>query len=166
MARGASLSLTRRRGRDRAPGGHGSSRAHHSAGGVVVRDGSVLLICPRPGRWQLPKGHLEPGEDSATAATREVAEETGVEARIVTALGAIDFSYRAGRRLVVKRVDYFLMEYASGSVEACHCREVEMASWFAADEAVERLSFDNERDVVRRALSWLAGETWLAGERP
>jgi len=34
------------------------------------------------GLWSLPGGHIEPGETARAAATREVQEETGVEAEI------------------------------------------------------------------------------------
>ena len=44
---------------------------HHSAGGLVMLEGKILLISTRQGRrWQLPKGHLEPGETSEQAAIR------------------------------------------------------------------------------------------------
>jgi 8-oxo-dGTP diphosphatase len=57
--------------------------------GAVIRDetGRLLLIRrgrePGAGRWSLPGGRLEPGESPATAAAREVAEETG----LVVAIG-------------------------------------------------------------------------------
>ncbi len=50
-----------------------------TAGGGLVsnRRGDYLLI-NRNGLWDLPKGHLEPGEDIETCSLREVQEETGV----------------------------------------------------------------------------------------
>jgi 8-oxo-dGTP pyrophosphatase MutT (NUDIX family) len=53
-----------------------------AAGGIITApDGQRLLIL-RNGRWDLPKGKVEAGETLQQAALREVAEETGVEARI------------------------------------------------------------------------------------
>ncbi len=50
-----------------------------AAGGVVTdADGSMLLI-RRNGRWDLPKGKVEPGETLLQAALREVEEETGIK---------------------------------------------------------------------------------------
>ena len=50
-----------------------------AAGGVVVRDGKVLLVHrPRYDDWTLPKGKLDPGESFEDAALREVEEETGL----------------------------------------------------------------------------------------
>ncbi len=54
-------------------------RMVEAAGGLVGdRDGRVLMI-KRNGWWDLPKGHVEKGEDHMQAAVREVAEETGIE---------------------------------------------------------------------------------------
>lgn len=53
-----------------------------AAGGIVTAsDGSMLLIF-RNGRWDLPKGKVEPAETLCQAALREVAEETGVHCQI------------------------------------------------------------------------------------
>ena len=54
-----------------------------AAGGVVVRDGRVLLVHrPRYDDWSLPKGKLDPGESFEEAALREVEEETGLRCRL------------------------------------------------------------------------------------
>lgn len=125
----------------------------HSAGGLVVRQGSVLLIATAGGRrWQLPKGHVEPGESSEQAAVREVREETGVFGRIVATLPGIDYSFveKDGRR-VRKHVDYYLLEYVTGEASGFDRHEVDDARWFDWDEALARLSHVNERRVAERA---------------
>ena len=125
----------------------------HSAGGLVTREGRVLLIATAGGRrWQLPKGHVEPGESVAQAAAREVREETGVRARIVAPLPGIDYFFveKNGRR-VRKHVDYFLLEYLDGDEADFDPKEVDAARWFPWEEALERLSHANERRVAERA---------------
>jgi 8-oxo-dGTP pyrophosphatase MutT (NUDIX family) len=50
-----------------------------AAGGLVENeDGEVLLIFRR-GKWDLPKGKLDPGETLEQCAVREVQEETGLQ---------------------------------------------------------------------------------------
>jgi 8-oxo-dGTP pyrophosphatase MutT (NUDIX family) len=132
---------------------------HHSAGGLVVRGEEVLLIAPRPGRWQLPKGHVERGEAPTEAAVREVREETGVWARVLEPLPSIDYTYEIeGRVRIHKRVDYFLMAYVDGSETDHDPREVTAARWFPWEEAIAQLSFDNEREVVRAGRRLEAGD--------
>ena len=123
----------------------------------MVRGGEVLLIAPRAGRWQLPKGHVERGEAPAEAAVREVREETGVLARVLAPLPSIDYTYDVeGRLRVHKRVDYYLMAYVEGSETDCDPREVIAARWYPWHEALTQLSFDNEREVLRSARRLLA----------
>lgn len=54
---------------------------------IVVKDRQVLLVKrggePYKGQWCLPTGFAESGESIAEAALRELAEETGVEGKIV-----------------------------------------------------------------------------------
>lgn len=51
-----------------------------SAGGVVLGPGNKIVVVNQNGNsWSLPKGHMDPGEDEATAAKREIYEEAGIE---------------------------------------------------------------------------------------
>ncbi|MBR5385691.1 MAG: NUDIX domain-containing protein [Bacteroidales bacterium] len=50
-----------------------------AAGGLVSNRRGDYLLISRSGLWDLPKGHLEEGEDIETCAMREVQEETGVD---------------------------------------------------------------------------------------
>ncbi|MFI6505399.1 NUDIX hydrolase [Nonomuraea typhae] len=54
-----------------------------TTGFVFVQDGSgrtLLTYVDRPGRgWEIPGGHVDPGEGVEAAAVRELAEETGFE---------------------------------------------------------------------------------------
>lgn len=129
------------------------SSFQHSAGGVVYREGEILLISPRCGhRWQLPKGHLESGESPQQAALREIQEETGVQGTPVTRLGSLEYDFRGpGGLLIHKRVDYFLFRYLSGSEQDFDVREVAEARWFSWQQGIVRLTFDNEREIVREA---------------
>lgn len=130
-----------------------------SAGGVVARDDEILLIALRDGRrWQLPKGHLEPGETAEEAAVREVREETGVRGRTVARLPSIEYWFVEGGRRIHKVVDYYLLDYAAGSADDFDPDEVSGARWFGWDEGIAKLSFDNEREVAAAARKlWRGG---------
>lgn len=60
-----------------------------SAGGVVLRDGKVIVVNQHGNSWSLPKGHVKEGESDLDAAIREIGEESGItELRLVRDLGS------------------------------------------------------------------------------
>ena len=81
-----------------------------AAGGVVVKDGKFVSIV-RHGIPDLPKGHIEKGEDPEQAALREVEEETGVsKLHIVKELPSTWHCYQVGEEWRLKRTYWYLME--------------------------------------------------------
>ncbi len=129
-----------------------------SAGGVVVHEGQVLVIVPTRRAADgshvlgLPKGHLDGGETLEQAAEREVREETGVTARLVSELGEVRYWYVRDRRRVAKSVYFFLFDYLSGDVSD-HDDEVLEARWMALEQAARELTYSGEREMVARALA-------------
>lgn len=121
------------------------------AGGIVTshRGRTPTYLLTRASRppydWVLPKGHIESGETPERAAAREVLEETGVEARVVKALG--DVTIESRRRDI--RVRYFLMRFRRmGTAE--ESREIR---WCSLRDAVRLLPHDNARELVLRAAA-------------
>jgi len=61
---------------------------HQVVAGLLVDDDAVLLALRSadrrwfPGVWDLPGGHIEPGEDARDALVRELGEELGVAAEV------------------------------------------------------------------------------------
>jgi 8-oxo-dGTP diphosphatase len=120
-----------------------------AAGGLVLRGGRVAIVHrPRYDDWSLPKGKLDEGESFEEAALREVEEETGLKCRLKRELG--DTSYR-DRKDRAKLVRYFEMEPASG--EFAPNDEVDELLWLEPGEALDRLSYDFDRELVSKQLS-------------
>jgi 8-oxo-dGTP diphosphatase len=113
-----------------------------AAGGVVVRDGQVLLVHrARYADWSLPKGKLEPGETWEDAALREVHEETGVHGRLGEFLGESHYSVNENP----KTVRWWLM---STDDEAAPSNEVDAVRWVGVEEAKRLLSYLHERQLL------------------
>jgi 8-oxo-dGTP pyrophosphatase MutT (NUDIX family) len=136
-----------------------STEREESFGGVVVRDGEVLVITPagRPQVATLPKGGPRTGEPPEVTAAREVREETGIEARVRKRLGDVRYRYRRGGVRVFKTVGFFLCEYVSGDT-ADHDHEVEDARWMPLEQARTELTYPGEREMIERALSKDSGD--------
>ncbi len=99
-----------------------------AAGGVVVRDGMVLLVHrPRYDDWTLPKGKLDPGESFEDAALREVEEETGLRCRLVRELPSTQYAV-SGRPKLVR---YWLMD--AGGRDALRAERRDGRAPLAAD---------------------------------
>jgi 8-oxo-dGTP diphosphatase len=85
-----------------------------SAGGLVVRDGKVLMVKVENLKgeivWTFPKGHLESGEGARQAALREVEEETGWSCRILNPLTTARYRFERHGRLVSKEVRWYRMD--------------------------------------------------------
>jgi 8-oxo-dGTP pyrophosphatase MutT (NUDIX family) len=140
----------------------------HSAGGVVLvpvgRQTFVALIEVQERRvLALPKGHLEEGEESVTTAVREVWEETGLRARPLVGLGEISYWFysRRQRARIAKRVEFFLLEYTSGS-PAKHNDEVDGVRLVPLHLAASTVSYQGEREVLQRAERYLLGDAGAA----
>lgn len=71
-----------------------ANRTEIIARAVIRRDGRILLVRQVGKKWSfLPGGHVEPGEPTELALTRELAEELGAKSTINSFLGAVEHGY-------------------------------------------------------------------------
>jgi 8-oxo-dGTP pyrophosphatase MutT (NUDIX family) len=127
-----------------------------SAGGVIVRctesGPQFLLILDGYGNWGFPKGHIDGAESPDVAARREIQEETGLGDLILRApLGMIDWYFRQQGRLIHKYCHYYLFESRDGDPTPEAEEGIVACGWYAEREAIETVSYDNARVVLRTA---------------
>ena len=124
-----------------------------AAGGVVLsREGNgrtrvAVIHRPKYMDWSLPKGKLEKGESFKEAALREVEEETGYRCEELRELPSVSYLDRKAR---TKLVRYWLMEPIKGKFEPHG--EVDELRWLTVREAGDLLTYDHDRELVRRAV--------------
>ena len=127
-----------------------------SAGGVVVRKNNnqtEVLICERfsENLIALPKGKPNEGEYEAATAIREVREETGINAIIKNKIKDIFYSFKSPNGIINKKVSFFLMEKIDGEISN-HDDEFDKVYWEKWDSALNKLSYQGEKDVLEKAI--------------
>lgn len=146
------------------------ARVETSAGGVIYRwrgeVPDILLIRDAYQHWGFPKGHVESGETPEGAALREVQEETGLDDLLLgPRLQTIDWYFRAGGNLIHKFCHFYLIEAPTGDAVPQVEEGITVCRWVPLPEAVETLSYENAREVLRSAAEALQGETAGAERR-
>jgi len=142
-----------------------------SAGGIVIRsiDGVPHLVAGRRRRqrdsvtWTLPKGTPNPPETLEETALREVAEETGLEVRLLSPIDSIEYTFVQGGTRIHKTVHYWLMEPVGGEL-ARHDHEFDEVRWVPLGEAPALLTFETERALVERAAAAVASRPGAPGQ--
>ena len=111
-----------------------------AAGGLVRNSRGDALMIMRDGRWDLPKGHVDPGEGLEECALREVAEECGIgDLRLERFLCTTYHIYeRNGWKL--KQTHWYAMQSNDPSPVPQTSEWIERAEWVAANEVERRLA--------------------------
>ena len=112
-----------------------------AAGGLVYNQRGELLMIQRLGRWDLPKGKMEPGEKSRDTALREVSEECGIpekELQLGDFCDATFHIYPRDGALQLKTTYWYFMKTTFAEAlqpqgeeditQACWCDEAQMAA--------------------------------------
>jgi bis(5'-nucleosidyl)-tetraphosphatase len=111
-----------------------------------------LLLHYLSGHWDFPKGKLEEGEDTTTAAIRELQEETGLtDAKLLDGFShelAYQFRGKDGQQ-IEKTVTFFLGRVTTKNVRISH--EHIGYVWIPYELAYRQLTFDNAKDLIKKA---------------
>jgi 8-oxo-dGTP diphosphatase len=119
-----------------------------AAGGLLWRDDRLAVVHrPRYDDWSLPKGKLEPGELLPETAVREVEEETGFAVRREGFAGRYQYEVGDGPKTVCVWRMHAVTERGRPD------DEVDELAWLRVDEALDRLTYALERDLLRRATA-------------
>ncbi|HEX6462298.1 MAG TPA: NUDIX domain-containing protein [Candidatus Saccharimonadales bacterium] len=138
----------------------GKTIQKRSAGGIVYSDGKILALRAIPqGEIILPKGTIEEGETPEQTAVREIFEETGYKTKIIAHLGSISYEFDEGDgKHYRKTVYHYLLELEDATREPTPNRmegEDFENVWFFIDEAFERLTHNDSKNMLKKALAIL-----------
>ena len=119
---------------------------------------NYLILNYSYGHWDFPKGNIENGESELDTIKREIMEETGI-----TDINFIDdfrqqisYRYKKKFKLVNKLVIYYIVETKSNKVVLSfeHVNFV----WLNYNDALNRLSFDNSKKILKNANEFLSSK--------
>lgn len=134
-----------------------------SAGVIVFRHKRsaprerVFLLLDYGRYWDLPKGHLKKGENDREAALRELEEETGIDdAELFDAFKQeMSYWFRDRKKgLIHKQVIFFLAETRTKQIKLSD--EHTDSIWLPLEEAIEKLTYKNAKELMREAGNFLA----------
>ena len=128
-----------------------------AAGGLVSNDGHELLLIFRRGKWDLPKGKLEDGENLEECAVREVEEETGLKNVTVTAPLLVTYhTYHEGTKFILKESHWYQMK-ATGKQELTPQKEEDIheIKWVEKNSLGTYLlnTFASVKDVLQAGMA-------------
>ena len=129
------------------------------AAGGYIQKGEEFLFIHRHGRWDLPKGKLEKGEQLQEAAIRECEEECGVKNLNITGqLGSTFHIYPFRGDLALKQSYWYRMKTDyKGVLKPQTGESIDEARWFKASDIRAKILPDTYmtiRDVVNEAMDW------------
>jgi ADP-ribose pyrophosphatase YjhB (NUDIX family) len=121
-----------------------------TSGGIVFRRNTttkqleILLIKDAKGRWTIPKGHVEEGEEPKQTAEREIREETGLqEMKVYSWLGKVNFRYRREHTLVLMTMHIYLVEGAGDTDKLQGEDWLTDIKWLQASDAVDKIAYED-----------------------
>ncbi|HZL76578.1 MAG TPA: NUDIX domain-containing protein [Bacteroidales bacterium] len=108
----------------------------YAAGGLVKHSSGRYLFIEKKGKLDLPKGHIEEGEEPETCALREVSEECGIKGhKIVKELQPSYHTYSWEGISYLKKTNWFLMDYDGKMIIEPQVKEgITSVEWLLPDE--------------------------------
>ncbi len=139
-----------------------------SAGAIVFRRESskikYLLIQYGWGHWEFPRGLIEKGESLEETARREIKEEVGIkDIKFIPGFKEwFKFFFKLKGKNIIKIATFLLAETRTKKVKLSH--EHKDYVWLEYEEALEKLTFKNSKEVLKKANDFLSRQS-LSGSK-
>ena len=132
-----------------------------AGGGLVVNENKEYLLIFRYGKWDLPKGKAEKGEDIESTALREVEEETALKgARIVSKMPETYHYYEHKGKSIIKKTSWFSMFASSKNQNLIPQlnEDIRKVEWMTQDEVCEALK-NSYRSIIELVDEFFDGRS-------
>ena len=124
-----------------------------SAGGIILREGKVVLVNQYKSSWSLPKGHVEEGEKPLEAAKREILEECGLtDLELVKELPPYQRSGRSSlNKKEMKTIIMFLFHTKQKDLKPID-KAISEAVWVKKEDAAAMLTRREDKEFFLRCM--------------
>lgn len=127
-----------------------------SCGAIIYRhekgELKILVLEMNMGHCSNCKGHVENDETEIETAIREIKEETSLDVVIDTKFReVISYSPFPG---TIKDVVFFVAEAKTTEIR-CQKEEVRCAMWLSPEQAISKMTFPSDKEVVSKAIAYL-----------
>jgi 8-oxo-dGTP pyrophosphatase MutT (NUDIX family) len=127
-----------------------------AAGGLVMHTSGRYLFIEKKGRLDLPKGHIEEGEEAETCALREVSEECGITGhKVVKSICASYHTYSWEGISYLKKTSWFLMSYDGEMISDPQKEEgITKVEWLFPDEinSIKTTAWLSLMDIINSSV--------------
>lgn len=117
--------------------------------GVVLRGGQILLVRRKyggnKGKWCIPCGNIEMGEDVRAAVRREIREETGLEVEVGQVIDSLSTHHAPGRS--VAGIWFWATEVGGQLAAGDDAAE---ARFFPLEAPPEAMAFAADMQIIER----------------
>lgn len=117
--------------------------------GVILRGNQIVMVRRKygtnKGKWCIPCGNVEVGEDVRTAVRREIKEETGLDVEVGDIVDVLSTHHSPERSVV--GVWFFVKEKGGNLVTEDDAAEVQL---FPLDESPTDMAFEADREIIER----------------
>lgn len=130
-----------------------------SCGAVVYKKEEekiyFLIEEMKAGHYSIPKGHVENNETEVETALREIKEETNLEVNLDSNFReVVSYSPYEG---CIKDVVFFIAKAKTFDMKE-QLIEVTSLKWLEPVDAINILTFDSDKEVLKKALKYLGGK--------
>ena len=128
-----------------------------SCGAVVYKKEKIYFLIEemKAGHYSIPKGHVENNETEIETALREIKEETNLEVNLDSNFReVVSYSPYEG---CIKDVVFFVAKAKTFDMKE-QLIEVTSLKWLEPVDAINILTFDSDKEVLRKALKYLGGK--------
>lgn len=126
-----------------------SWKTEKACGGVIEKDGKILMIFQNNGFWGFPKGHVEDDETEQETAHREIFEETGLMT-VIDKNDRFEFSYDIKDKNIHKIVVLFIAKVIDDSKFKKQDAEIAKMEWVDKKDVEGRLTYEDWKAIWRK----------------